>query len=108
MTPKLAWTACSRRALALHPNELGKGHRLTHTHKRRTRGEKGEEKKNTLKCFNKCMHTQSSIHKERARLCVPHMRVGTRREPRYQANTGLIRIKLFIGQFFNRFSSTDL
>lgn len=41
MTPKLAWTACSRRALALHPNELGKGPRLTHTHKRRTRGEQG-------------------------------------------------------------------
>lgn len=33
MTPKLAWTALTRRAHALHPNELRKGHHSTHTHK---------------------------------------------------------------------------
>lgn len=26
MTPKLAWTALTRQAHALHPNEMGKGH----------------------------------------------------------------------------------
>lgn len=74
MTPKLARTACSRRARALHPNELGKGQRLTHMHAC-TRTQVDSD---SLKCFNKCVRTRSSIRKviTRERLCEPCMRAG--------------------------------